>query len=112
MGGGFPPGDFFKKPLDKRHKVCYNLFVNKKHPIQQKEVMRMKKNLETYLHSEIFYTKLGFENETDIDFKRNNLKAGIQRCLGACQFAEFCGMDEQEVGRMYAKAKAELEALV
>ena len=71
----------------------------------------MKKHLEMYLHSEIFYTKIGFENETDTEFKNFILEAGIQRCLGACQFAEFCGMDEQEVGTMYAKARAELEAL-
>ena len=73
--------------------------------------MKIKKNLETYLRCEIFYTKVGFESETDTWFKESILDAGIQRCLGACQFAELCGMDEKEVGRMYEKARAELEAL-
>lgn len=74
--------------------------------------MKIKKNLEDYLRCEIFYTKIGFENETDADFKNFILEAGIQRCLGASQFAELCGMDEKEVCKMYEKARAELEALV
>ena len=74
--------------------------------------MNMKKHLEMYLRNEIFYTKIGFENETDTEFKNFILEAGIQRCLGACQFAELCGMDEKEVCKMYEKARAELEALV
>lgn len=72
----------------------------------------MKEHLETYLRSEIFYTKIGLENETDVEFKGDILEAGIQRCLGACQFAELCGMDEKEVCKMYEKARAKLEALV
>ena len=73
--------------------------------------MRMKKNLEDYLRCEIFCAKVGVENETDTWFKESILDAGIQRCLGACQLAELCGMNEKEVSKMYEQARAELEAL-
>lgn len=72
----------------------------------------MIKTYEKYCKTELFYTRVGVENETDLKYRREIVNAGIQRCLGACQFAELCGADADELALIYTETYEKMEALV
>ena len=67
---------------------------------------------EKYCKTELYYTKLGADNETDLEYRRDIVEAGIQRCLGACQFAELCGADENELTLIYTETFEKMEAML
>lgn len=71
----------------------------------------MIKKYERYCASELYYTKIGVDNETDLEYRRDIIEAGIQRCLGAGQFAELCGVDRDKIALIYTEMKEKMEAL-
>lgn len=72
----------------------------------------MIKKYERYCASELYYTKVGVDHETDLKYRRDIVEAGIQRCLGAGQFAELCGADEDELALIYTETKEKMEDLL
>ena len=67
--------------------------------------------LEAYFETEMFYLKAGLDKETD-PTQRN--KIGwycLQRCLGACQFANQLGADFSIVEPMFEFYKEKIEKL-
>ena len=72
----------------------------------------MIKKYERYCASELYYTKVGVDNETDLEYRRDIVEAGIQRCLGACQFAGLSGADENELALIYTETLEKMEAML
>lgn len=71
----------------------------------------MKDKLKEFFYTELHYTKTGLANENDPVTRSNICWYAVQRGLGACQFAQMCGMKFQEVEQMFEEYKMELELL-
>lgn len=67
--------------------------------------------LKQFFETELFYTRVGLNKETD-PVQRNNIAwYCVQRCLGATQFASQLGADSATVGAMFEGVKEELRAM-
>lgn len=72
----------------------------------------MLKQLEKYYEQELHYAEIGMDNETD--FKRRSDVAwyAAQRCLGAGQFAQMCGVVYEEVEPLFEATRLKLQEMV
>ena len=71
----------------------------------------MKEKLKEYFESELHYTKIGLNGETDLIQRGNIVWYALQRGLGATQFAQYCGMRYLDVEPMFEEYKQKLEAM-
>ena len=67
--------------------------------------------LESYLETEMFYLKTGLEKETDPTQRDKMGWYCLQRCLGACQFANQLGADFSIIEPMFEYYKEKIEKL-
>ena len=67
--------------------------------------------LEAYLETEIRYLKAGLGNETDLIQRSNIAWYCMQRCLGACQFANQLGGDFSIIEPKFEFYKEKIEKL-
>ena len=71
----------------------------------------MKEQLTTYFKTEYNLTRNAILGEDNPIRRFNIIDFAIQRCLGACQFADVMGMDFAEVETIYNEWKERLEGL-
>ena len=75
----------------------------------------MKKNiiaeLEAYLETEMHYLKAGLDNEPDLIQRSDISWYCMQRCLGACQFANQLGGDFSIIEPIFEFYKEKIEKL-
>jgi hypothetical protein len=57
--------------------------------------------LNDYFKMELHYTKVHLTNETDITERSRICWLCLQRCLGACQYAEMLGLPYATVEAIY-----------
>lgn len=67
--------------------------------------------LEAYFETEMCYLKAGLEKETDLPRRNKIAWYCMQRCLGACQFANKLGADFSIVEPMFEYYKAKIEKM-
>lgn len=67
--------------------------------------------LESYFETEMYYLKAGLEKETDPTQRNKMGWYCMQRCLGACQFANQLGADFSIVEPMFEFYKEKIEKL-
>lgn len=67
--------------------------------------------LEAYCETEMYYLKVGLEKETDPAQRNKIAWYCMQRCLGACQFANHLGADFSIIEPMFEFYKAKIEKL-
>ena len=67
--------------------------------------------LETYLEIELRYLKVALDGETDLIQRSNIAWYCMQRCLGACQFANHLGGDFSIIEPMFEFYKEKIEKL-
>lgn len=72
----------------------------------------MLKQLEKYYEQELHYTKVGMENESDSKQRSDMAWYATQRCLGACQFAQMCGVQYTEVEPLYEAVRTQFQEMV
>lgn len=71
----------------------------------------MEQKLIEYLKTELSYTRVGMEKETDIFKKDNIVWYARQRGLGATQFANSLGMEFSKVEAIFDWYQNELEEM-
>jgi hypothetical protein len=64
--------------------------------------------LEAYLETEMNYLKVGLDKETDPIQRSNIAWYCVQRCLGACQFANSCGGNYDIIEAMFEGIKIKI----
>ena len=57
--------------------------------------------LDEYFKTELRYLEIALNNETDLIQRSNICWYTLQRCLGASQFAELCGVPYSLIEAMY-----------
>lgn len=72
----------------------------------------MLKQLEKYYEQELHYAKVGMENESDYLTRSDIAWYATQRCLGAGQFAQMCGVQYSEVEPLYEATRLKLQEMV
>lgn len=72
----------------------------------------MLKKLEQYYEQELYYTKVGMEHETDLIRRSDIAWYATQRCLGAGQFAQMCGVKFEDVEPRYEAVRTQLQEMV
>ena len=65
--------------------------------------------LEAYLETEMHYLKVALDGETDLIQRSNIAWYCMQRCLGACQFANQLGGDFGIIEPMFEFYKEKIE---
>ena len=72
----------------------------------------MLKQLEKYYEQELRYAKVGIENEPNLKYKSDIAWHATQRCLGASQFVQMCGVAYEEVEPRYEAIRFQLREMV
>ena len=65
--------------------------------------------LMAYYQQELHYTKVGLANEADLIERGNIYQYTLQRCLGACQFAQMMGLPFEIAELLFEAMRINLE---
>lgn len=65
--------------------------------------------LMAYYQQELHYTKVGLDNEADPIERGNICQYALQRCLGACQFAQMMGLPFEIAELLFEAMRTNLE---
>lgn len=71
----------------------------------------MKEKLKAYYEQELTYTRVGLNHEDDLIRRSDITWYAVQRCLGAVQFAQMCGLRYADAEPMFEEVKVKLEAM-
>lgn len=72
----------------------------------------MLEKLEQYYEQELRLTRVGMEHETDLVRRSDIAWYATQRCLGAGQFAQMCGVKFEDVEPRFDTVRMELQLMV
>lgn len=67
--------------------------------------------LMAYYQQELHYTKVGLDNEADPIERGNICQYALQRCLGACQFAQMMGLPFEIAELLFEAMRTNLQEL-
>ena len=68
-------------------------------------------NLASYYQQELTYTKVALTNEDDLIERSKICWYCLQRCLGACQYAQMMGMRYETAEALFEALRAQLQEL-
>ena len=71
----------------------------------------VREQLITYYQQELNYTKAGLAKETDPIQRSDICWYALQRCLGACQFAQMMGLPFEIAEMLFEAMRANLQEL-
>lgn len=71
----------------------------------------LKAKLIAYYQQELNYTKVGLIHETDLVQRSNITWYALQRCLGACQFAQMQGLPYADAEDLFEGMREKLKEL-
>ena len=71
----------------------------------------LKAKLSAYYQQELNYTKVGLIHETDPVQRGKSTWYALQRCLGACQFAQMQGLPFADAEELFEGMREKLKEL-